>query len=153
MFQRPPREGLILYHFPASLCSQKVRLALAEKGVRYATRVVNIGPAHENYEPWYMRLNPRGVVPTLVHDGELGLAAARHHRHHPVALGEARHPRTEADHLARIHAYLRGKQPLPIIPAGVPNEVRRLAEMSRVNVLDLVISAVEDPMWEFCAGY
>lgn len=53
----------------------------------------------------------------------------------------------EADHLDRIHAYLRGKQPLPIIPAGVPNEVRRLAEMSRVNVLDLVISAVAQSLY------
>ena len=53
----------------------------------------------------------------------------------------------EADHLDRIHSYLRGKQPLPIIPAGVPNEVRRLAEMSRVNVLDLVISAVAQSLY------
>ncbi len=53
----------------------------------------------------------------------------------------------EADHLSRIHAYLRGRQPLPIIPAGVPNEVRRLAEMSRVNVLDLVISAVAQSLY------
>lgn len=53
----------------------------------------------------------------------------------------------EADHLGRIHAYLRGRQPLPIIPAGVPNEVRRLAEMSRVNVLDLVISAVAQSLY------
>ncbi|MCA9716815.1 MAG: glutathione S-transferase family protein [Myxococcales bacterium] len=72
-----PAQQLTLYHFPHSLCSQKVRLALAEKGVRYATRVVNIGPAHENYEPWYMRLNPRGVVPTLVHDGEPIVDSAR----------------------------------------------------------------------------
>ncbi len=70
-------DDLTLYHFPHSLCSQKVRLALAEKGARYEERVVNIGPAHENYEPWYMRLNPRGVVPTLVHDGEPIVDSAR----------------------------------------------------------------------------
>ncbi len=70
-------DDLTLYHFPHSLCSQKVRLALAEKGARYEVRVVNIGPAHENYEPWYMRLNPRGVVPTLVHDGEPIVDSAR----------------------------------------------------------------------------
>jgi tetrachloro-p-hydroquinone reductive dehalogenase len=29
--------------------------------------MVNIGPASENYEPWYVRLNPNMVVPTLVH--------------------------------------------------------------------------------------
>ena len=53
----------------------------------------------------------------------------------------------EAEHLEGIHSYLRGQQPLPIIPAGVPNEVRRLAEMSRVNVLDLVISAVAQSLY------
>lgn len=55
-----------LFHFPPSLCSQKVRLALAEKGVAYDARLVNIGPVLENYEPWYARINPRMVVPTLV---------------------------------------------------------------------------------------
>jgi tetrachloro-p-hydroquinone reductive dehalogenase len=45
-----------LFHFPPSLCSQKVRLALAEKGVVYDARLVNIGPVLENYEPWYARI-------------------------------------------------------------------------------------------------
>lgn len=58
-----------LYHVLPSNCSQKVRLVLAEKGVPYVGRVVNIGPAMENYEPWYVRLNNKAVVPTLV-DGE-----------------------------------------------------------------------------------
>lgn len=59
----------ILYNLEPSLCSQKVRLALAEKGVAYASRTVDIGPRLENYEPWYARINPDLVVPTLVHDG------------------------------------------------------------------------------------
>lgn len=58
-----------LYHHPSSLCSQKVRLALAEKSVAYDARTVDIGPRMENFEPWYVRLNPRMVVPTLEHDG------------------------------------------------------------------------------------
>jgi glutathione S-transferase len=61
----PP--GLTLYGFPGSLCSQKVRLALAEKGAAYQNRLVDIELRLQNYEPWYLRLNPRGVVPTLVH--------------------------------------------------------------------------------------
>jgi glutathione S-transferase len=66
-----------LHHFPPSLCSQKVRLVLAEKGVPHEQRVVDIGPAMENYEPWYARLNPRMVVPTLVHDGQVVVDSAR----------------------------------------------------------------------------
>lgn len=56
-----------LYHIWPSLCSQHVRLALAEKGVAYEGQIVNIGPPMENYEPWYVRMNPRAVVPTLKH--------------------------------------------------------------------------------------
>ncbi len=60
-----------LYHFPTSLCSQKVRLALAEKGVAWQGTIVNIGPAHEQLQPWYAKLNPRLVVPTLAIDDEI----------------------------------------------------------------------------------
>ncbi len=56
-----------LYSFPGSLCSQKVRLALSEKHVPYENRFVDIELRLENYEPGYLRLNPMGVVPTLVH--------------------------------------------------------------------------------------
>ena len=72
-----PAQQLTLFHFPHSLCSQKVRLSLVEKGVAWRDRIVNIGPVLENYEPWYMRLNPRGVVPTLSHDGEVITDSAR----------------------------------------------------------------------------
>lgn len=66
-----------LYGFYGSFCTQKVRLALAEKGVQARWRPVNIGPPMENYEPWYARINPRMVVPTLDHDGELIRDSAR----------------------------------------------------------------------------
>ena len=56
-----------LYNVPPSLCSQKVRLALEEKGVAFTNHWVDIGPTSANYEPWYVRLNPKCVVPTLVH--------------------------------------------------------------------------------------
>jgi glutathione S-transferase len=66
-----PATGVVLFHFWPSLCSQKVRLVLAEKGVDYEGRLVNIGPPMENYEPAYVRLNPGAVIPTLVVDGEI----------------------------------------------------------------------------------
>ena len=58
---------VVLYNVPPSLCSQKVRLALVEKGVSFTNRWVDIGPTAENYEPWYVKLNPKCVVPTLTH--------------------------------------------------------------------------------------
>lgn len=62
---------ITLYHYPKSVCSQKVRLAMEEKGVKYENRVVDIGQPMENYKPWYMRLNPKGVVPTLVNGDDV----------------------------------------------------------------------------------
>ncbi len=63
------QSDVTLYAFPPSHCSQKVRLALAEKRVAYTNRFVDIEMRMQNYDPDYLALNPRGVVPTLVHDG------------------------------------------------------------------------------------
>jgi len=60
---------LQLYHFSISTCSQRVRLALAEKGLAYESRPVDLGRG-ENRRPAYLAINPAGLVPTLVHDGE-----------------------------------------------------------------------------------
>ncbi|MGH8237945.1 MAG: glutathione S-transferase family protein, partial [Steroidobacteraceae bacterium] len=60
--------SLILYHGAISTCSQKVRLALAEKGLQFTARSIDV-PAKEHLTPWYLALNPNGVVPTLVHNG------------------------------------------------------------------------------------
>ena len=73
----PSPEAPILYHFWPSLCSQKVRLALAEKGVAYTSRLVNIGPPMENYEPWYARIHPGMVVPALQVGDEVITDSAR----------------------------------------------------------------------------
>lgn len=60
--------ALVLHHAWASTCSQKVRLALAEKGLPYEGRVVNLR-RFEHLAPEFLALNPDGVVPVLVHDG------------------------------------------------------------------------------------
>lgn len=57
---------LTLYHFGGAICAQKVRLALAEKGVEWEGKEC-IGPTLR--DPEYLKLNPNGVVPTLIHDG------------------------------------------------------------------------------------
>ena len=63
--------SVILYHVPPSFYSQVVRLGLEEKGVAYQGTIVAPGPpSYETYEPWYMRINPMGTVPTLLIDGE-----------------------------------------------------------------------------------
>jgi tetrachloro-p-hydroquinone reductive dehalogenase len=58
-----------LYHYPLSFRSQVARLVLTECGIPWEGQVVDIGPLHENFRPWYMRINPKGTVPTLEHNG------------------------------------------------------------------------------------
>ncbi|MEK9832229.1 MAG: glutathione S-transferase family protein [Rhodospirillaceae bacterium] len=59
---------LELFHHDASTCSQKVRICLAEKGIDWVNRHVDLG-TQENLTPEYLAINPNGVVPAFVHDG------------------------------------------------------------------------------------
>jgi glutathione S-transferase len=62
---------LALYHFDRSTAAQKVRLSLAEKNLAWESRILNPSlDAREQHDPEYLKLNPRGVVPTLIHDGK-----------------------------------------------------------------------------------
>jgi glutathione S-transferase len=60
---------LELYHNINSVCAQKVRIALKEKG-REAKEYLLTLRGDQN-DPAYEKLNPNGVVPTLVHDGNV----------------------------------------------------------------------------------
>lgn len=63
---------LALYHFDRSTAAQKVRLALAEKGLAWESRYVDPSPdKRQQHDADYLALNPRGVVPTLVHEGRV----------------------------------------------------------------------------------
>lgn len=60
---------LHLYHNGYSTCSQKVRLTLFEKNLPFEATELEFWKG-EHLSPAYLELNPNGVVPTLVHDGE-----------------------------------------------------------------------------------
>ena len=55
----------LLYDYPGSICCQMTRLTLAEKGVDYDKQTIDIIDKREQFEPWYTKLNPKAVVPTL----------------------------------------------------------------------------------------
>lgn len=59
---------LELYHNNMSVCAQKVRLVLAEKGIAATEHHLSLR-AGDQQQPDYVKLNPKAVVPTLVHDG------------------------------------------------------------------------------------
>lgn len=62
---------LKLYNAPHSTCSQKVRICLAEKGLPFEDVRLDIGKGKEHLKPEYLKLNPNGVVPTLVDDDKV----------------------------------------------------------------------------------
>lgn len=59
---------IVLYDFGNSVCCQKVRITLREKRLDWQAIPVDLFKA-EQYDPHYLKLNPKGLVPTLVHDG------------------------------------------------------------------------------------
>ncbi|HTV87950.1 MAG TPA: glutathione S-transferase family protein, partial [Stellaceae bacterium] len=61
---------LELYHHGTSVCAAKPRILFAEKGLPWTGHYVDILKG-EQFAPDYMRFNPKHVVPTLVHDGQV----------------------------------------------------------------------------------
>jgi glutathione S-transferase len=60
---------LTLYDFGNSVCCQKVRITMRVKELTWDSVKVDLFRA-EQYDPKYLKLNPKGIVPTLVHDGK-----------------------------------------------------------------------------------
>lgn len=66
----PAMKGLHLFHFALSNCSQRVRLALEEKGLDWTSHHLDL-PGNEHVTSDYRRIHPDAVVPALVHDGRV----------------------------------------------------------------------------------
>jgi len=61
-------KGVHVLHFLGSSCSQKLRVFLNLKGIPWVSHHIDL-PGNENFRPWFLGINPRGLVPVLVHDG------------------------------------------------------------------------------------
>jgi glutathione S-transferase len=59
-----------LYNAPQSTCSQRVRFTLHEKGLAFTELKLDLF-AGDQLRPEYLKINPNGVVPSLVHDGRV----------------------------------------------------------------------------------
>ncbi len=60
--------GIHVYQYYMSNCAQRVCLALEEKGLDWTAHAVNLF-TQENTKDWYFKINPKGLVPAMVHDG------------------------------------------------------------------------------------
>src|SRR5580658_4977532 len=61
-------KGVHVLHYMGSSCSQKLRIFLNLKGIAWESHLVDLA-SNENFQPWFLGINPRGLVPVLVHDG------------------------------------------------------------------------------------
>ena len=105
--------GVHVLHALGSSCSQKLRIFLNLKGIAWQSHVMNL-EANENYQPWFLGINPRGLVPVLVRDGAVHI---------------------ESNDIIMV---LEREFPAPrLIPAGYEDEVGRLLKHEDDLHLDL----------------
>lgn len=62
--------SLLLYNAPQSTCSQRVRFVLHAKGIAFDERRLDLFSG-DQLRPEYLALNPNGLVPTLVRNGDV----------------------------------------------------------------------------------
>ena len=62
--------GINILHFQGSSCSQKLRIFLNEKKIDWKSYHIDLVKG-DNFTKWFLGINPRGVVPVLVDDGEV----------------------------------------------------------------------------------
>jgi glutathione S-transferase len=65
----------VLYNAPQSTCSQRVRFVLNSKGITFEEHKLDLF-AGDQLKPEYLKINPNGVVPALLHDGQAVLDSA-----------------------------------------------------------------------------
>jgi glutathione S-transferase len=106
-------KGVHVLHFAGSSCSQKLRIFLNLKDIDWVSHPIDL-PGNENFRPWFLGINPRGLVPVLVHDGAVHIESND------------------------IIQYLEKTFPAPkLIPAGHENEVAALLRHEDDLHLDL----------------
>jgi glutathione S-transferase len=62
--------GIHLLHSPISSCSAKTRIFLNLKQAVWKSHPIDLTRS-ENVGEWFLGINPRGLVPVLIHDGEV----------------------------------------------------------------------------------
>ena len=110
-----------LYSNSFSHCSRKVRLVLAELDIAYKHHRIELIETgwYQTISPEYLKVNPSGLVPTLVHDG---------------------HPVYESDDIVAYAQSVAGSS----APQLAPNDPGLRAEMARWMAFCAISSA--DPM-------
>jgi glutathione S-transferase len=128
-----------LYNAPQSTCSQRVRFVLNAKGLAFEEKKLDL-LAGDQLKPEYLALNPNGVVPTLVHDGEVVIDSSViiEYLDEVAPAGESFTPEAPAER-ARMRALMRFIDEMPAAAVRVPTFnlafLPRFAKMSEEEFL------------------
>lgn len=136
-----------LYHTAHSTCSQKVRLTLAEKGLIRGTdwieREIDLGK-FEQLAPAYLKLNPNGVVPTLVHDGNVLIESSAILEYLDEVFPKPAMMPADAIGRAKARAWMRYIDEVPTVAVRVPSFANLFAPMRFKGKSDAEFAAHAD---------
>ncbi len=79
---------LVLYDAGGTPSPRRVKMCLIEKGLPFTIKWLNIALMDQK-APAYLKLNPTGLVPTLVHEGRALYEFERHQRVHRSGISQS----------------------------------------------------------------
>ena len=106
-------KGVHLFHYQGSSCSQKTRIFLRLKNIPWESHYIDLREK-EQWQPWYLGINPRGLVPALVLDGEVHIES-----NDIIALLDRRFPENR------------------LIPEGMEDQIEQLLQQEDDLHLDI----------------
>jgi glutathione S-transferase len=112
---------LTLYNAAHSTCSQKVRICLAEKGLAFEDIRLDLGKAKDHLKPDYLKINPNGVVPTLVDDGDVIIDSSVICEYLDERYPQVRLTPDDLVQRARMRAWMRFVEEVPTAAVRVPS--------------------------------
>ena len=137
---------LELYHSGLTTCSKKARLCLKEKGLPYQSHFIRLDK-FEHHAPAYLKLNPNGLVPTLVHDGKVIIESGVINEYLDEVFPEV--PLKPADPLARAQMRVFSKMADEYgLPATrIPTWTRtKAAQLKAMDAKDFAKVVAETPL-------
>lgn len=112
---------LKLYNAPHSTCSQKVRICLAEKNLPFEDIRLDLGKGKDHLKPEYLKLNPNGVVPTLVDGDDAIIDSSVICEYLDEKYPEVRLTPADVVQRARMRAWMRYLEEVPTAAVRVPS--------------------------------
>ena len=112
--------GFILYNAPQSTCSQRVRFVMNAKALPFEDRRLDLFSG-DQLKPEYLKINPNGVVPALLHDGRAILDSAVIIEYLDEVVTDAPFTPKDAVERARMRTMMRYIDEIPTPAVRVPS--------------------------------